>query len=194
MEKVQANEEAQVHVHDLHLFVTVQLLEDTPALSLGELCEEHGHTYEWASRQKPHLTRDWKKTPCKTENFVPLEVPVLPSSSSTSSSSTSPPQDSSTSLNPANSRSDEEAPGNWRVEAAGSSSEDLPEWFKKFIENLEDTEVPAPAHISQDSDPERPVKVAPRRQRIYTHFLKDPNCEVCKRTKDYKGPVQLANW
>ena len=29
--EVQTNEEAQVHVHDLHLFVTVQLLEDTPA-------------------------------------------------------------------------------------------------------------------------------------------------------------------
>ena len=31
------NEEAQVYVHDLGLFVTVQLLEETPAvLSLGE--------------------------------------------------------------------------------------------------------------------------------------------------------------
>ena len=30
--EVQTNEEAQVHVRDLHLFVTVQLLEDTPAV------------------------------------------------------------------------------------------------------------------------------------------------------------------
>ena len=36
--EVQTNEEAQVYVHDLHFFVTVQLLEDTPAvLSLGKL-------------------------------------------------------------------------------------------------------------------------------------------------------------
>ena len=42
--EVQTNEEAQVFVHDLDLFVTVQLLEDTPAvLSLGKLCEEHGY-------------------------------------------------------------------------------------------------------------------------------------------------------
>ena len=43
--EVQTNEEAQVCVHDLDLFVTVQILDDTPAvLSLGKLCEEHGNT------------------------------------------------------------------------------------------------------------------------------------------------------
>ena len=31
---------------------------------------------------------------------------------------------------------------------------DLPEWLKEFTENLEDTEVPATAHISHDSDSE----------------------------------------
>ena len=62
---VQTNEEAPAHVHDLHLFVTVQLLEDSPAvLSLGKLCEEHGYTYEWASGQK-RLPSDqrWKENP-----------------------------------------------------------------------------------------------------------------------------------
>ena len=53
---MQTNEEAQVYVHDLELFVTVQILDDTPAvLSLGELCEEHGKTNEWASVLKPRL-------------------------------------------------------------------------------------------------------------------------------------------
>ena len=52
--EVQTNEEAQVYVHDLDLFVMVQILDDTSAvLSLGKLCEEHGYTYEWASGQKP---------------------------------------------------------------------------------------------------------------------------------------------
>ena len=42
--EVQTNEEAQVYVHDLDLFVMVQILDDTPAdLSLGKLCEEHGY-------------------------------------------------------------------------------------------------------------------------------------------------------
>ena len=55
--EVQTNEEAQVYVHDLDLFVTVQLLEETLAvLSLGRLCENHGYSYEWVSGQKPRLT------------------------------------------------------------------------------------------------------------------------------------------
>ena len=40
--EVQTFEEAQMDVHDLGLFVTVQLLDETPAfLSLGKLCEDH---------------------------------------------------------------------------------------------------------------------------------------------------------
>ena len=40
---VQTNEEAQVYVHDLLLFVTAEKFEDTPAVMT---CEEHGCTYE----------------------------------------------------------------------------------------------------------------------------------------------------
>ena len=39
--EVQTNEEAQVYVPDLDLFVKVQILDDMPAvLSLGKLCED----------------------------------------------------------------------------------------------------------------------------------------------------------
>ena len=54
--EVQRNEEAQVYVHDLDLFVTVPIFDDTLAvLSLGKFFEEHGYSYEWASGQKRHL-------------------------------------------------------------------------------------------------------------------------------------------
>ena len=86
--EVQTSEEAQVYVHDLELFVTVQILADTAVLSPGKLCEEHGCTDEWASGQNQHLTKDGKKILCKAENVVPLVVPGLSLSSSTSSSST----------------------------------------------------------------------------------------------------------
>ena len=63
---VQTIEEARENVHDLDLFVTVHLLEDTPAvLSLGKLCEEHGYTYERASSEKPQLTKSGKRVQCK---------------------------------------------------------------------------------------------------------------------------------
>ena len=55
----QTHEEAHVFVHDLNLFVTLQLLDETPAvLSLGKLCEDHGYSYE-GSAVKSH---DWPKT------------------------------------------------------------------------------------------------------------------------------------
>ena len=116
-EEVQTNTEAQVYVHDIDLFVMVQILDETLAVqSLGKIWEDHGYTYEWASGQKPHLTNQGKKFfSCKTHKFVPLVVPGWSFNSGTSSSSTSPPQDSRrTSSIPAPERSDEPAPGNWR--------------------------------------------------------------------------------
>ena len=49
--------------------------------------------------------------------------------------------------------------------------------------------MPAPAHISQDSDTEHPTKVATksRKHSIYPHFPKDRNCDVCLRTKITKA-------
>ena len=94
--EVQTNEDAQVYVHDLDLFVTVQLLENTPAvLSLGKLCSEHGYSYEWKSGQTPQLTQNGNITTCTLDNFVPLVAPGLSSSSSSSSFSTSRPTDQS---------------------------------------------------------------------------------------------------
>ena len=92
--EIQTNEKTQVYVLDLHIFVTVPLLEDTPAvLSLGKLCEEHGYTYEWPSGREQRLSKNGNQTICITENFVPLVVPGLSSSSTTPSSSTLLPQD-----------------------------------------------------------------------------------------------------
>ena len=76
--EVQTNAEAQVFVHDPHLFVTVQLLEDTPAVqSSGKLCDEQGYTCEWASGQK-HLAQAsdfrfvWCTFPCLLCLFMML--------------------------------------------------------------------------------------------------------------------------
>ena len=42
--EVQKKEEATLYVKGLNLFVKVKLLEDTPVLSLGKLCEDHGYS------------------------------------------------------------------------------------------------------------------------------------------------------
>ena len=83
-------EEATVYVRELDLFVTVTLLEETPAvLSLGKLCEDHGFYYHWTSCQKPHLIKNGRNINCNTANYVPFVVPGLSTSSSSSSSPTS---------------------------------------------------------------------------------------------------------
>ena len=119
-DEVQTNE-VQVYVHDLHTFVTVQLLEDTPAVfSLGKLCKEHDYTCEWPSNREPRLTQNGNQTLNRTENFVPLVGPGLSSSSTTASSPTSLPQDLSVSLDPANTRSNEGATSNCCEGVAGN--------------------------------------------------------------------------
>ena len=91
--EVHTREEAQVFVHDLNQFVTVQLLEETPAVqSLGKLCKDHGYSCEWVSGQEPHLTNSGKSIICITDKFVPLVVSGLSVNSESSSSSATPPR------------------------------------------------------------------------------------------------------
>ena len=86
--EVQTHEEAIVYVKELDIFLTMKVLENTPAvLSLGKLCDENGYSYEWINDQKPHLIKDGIRIICNTENFVPIVVLGLTSSSSTFSSS-----------------------------------------------------------------------------------------------------------
>ena len=78
--EVQTHEEATLYVRQLDIFLTMRVLENTPAvlsqgnvreleklltmkvlentpavLSLGKVCDEHGCSYEWINGQKPHL-------------------------------------------------------------------------------------------------------------------------------------------
>ena len=84
--EVQTHEEATVYVKELDIFLTMKVLENTPAvLSLGKLCDENGYSYEWINGQKPHLIKNGIRIQCNTENFVPIVVPGFSTSSSSSS-------------------------------------------------------------------------------------------------------------
>ena len=57
--EVQTHEEATVYVKELEKFLTMEVLESTPAvLSLGKLCDENGYSCEWINGQKPHLLKN----------------------------------------------------------------------------------------------------------------------------------------
>ena len=212
---MQTKEEATVYVKELDLFVTVMLLEETPAvLSLGKLCEDHGCTYHWTSNQKPHLTQNGKIIDCNISNSVPFVVPGLLMSSSTSSSpdsSTSSSQDSVMGTeNPAIERSEIMGGvlrGNpLRVSAEIGNTDkndddeelriellqDVPEWLQDFKENLVDQNVQPHKYLPNSSHelpmgPRAKVQPGPGKHSIFSHFPKDRNCHICLRTKINKG-------
>ena len=102
--EVQTDEEATVYVKELDIFLTMKVLENTPAvLSLGKLCDENGYSYEWINGQKPHLIKNGIRIQCNTENFVPIAVPGFSTNSSSSSHS-------STSMTPSRQERDHSTP------------------------------------------------------------------------------------
>ena len=59
------------------MYSWLKILEDTLAvLSLGELCDDHGYSYEWTNGQKPCLIKNGVRKQCDTENCVPTVVPI----------------------------------------------------------------------------------------------------------------------
>ena len=209
--EVLTKEEATVYVRELDLFVTVMLLEDTPAvLSLGKLCEDHGHKYHWTRGQKPLLIKNGRKIDCNTANYAPFCVlgQSTSSSISTSSSPTSPTSSSQESMTlteqPASTTSEnmsEEVQRNFFLmdqqkpkthtknddneDVQGNLSYDLPEWLQEFTHGLVDESVPEHRDASSSSHEllsEPQTKVVSGKHSIFTHFTKDRNCDVCLRT------------
>ena len=57
--EVQTHEEVTVYFKELDIFLTMQVLDNTPAvLSLSKLCDENGYSYEWINGQKPHIIKN----------------------------------------------------------------------------------------------------------------------------------------
>ena len=232
--EVQTHEEATVYVKELYIFLTMKVLENTPAvLSLGKLCDENGYSYEWINGQKLHLIENGIRIPCNTENFVPIVVPGLSSSSSGSSSTSKTPSrqeshsssSSSTSsssptvseiqtreredridISPvqvSNSVDDRSArpiktqdnktqklnKKETTIELGDPLYSEIPEWLQEFTENLVDDEIPVHGDSHASSSHEASLEPTFRRREdlgkhsVETHFPKDRNCEICKRTK-----------
>ena len=92
--EVQTHEEATVYVKELDYFLQRKSSKTRQQYCRWEsFCDENGYSYECINGQKPHLIKNGIRLQCNTENFVPIVVPGL----STSSSSSLP---SSTSMTP----------------------------------------------------------------------------------------------
>ena len=239
-----------MYVKELDIFLTMKVLEDTPAvLSLGKLCDELGCSYEWINGQKPHLIKNGIRIQCNTENFVPIVVLGLSTSSSSSfPSSTSmtpsrqeidhPASSSSSSTSPtmtvssdSETRAREDLCGidsypvsvsskhverkergdpltkpnqnpkpnkneDHDLERGDLLNSDIPEWLQEFRENLVDYRVPEHRDSHASSSHEPSLEPTPARSvdlgkhSVYTHFPKDRNCEICRRTKITRAPCR----
>ena len=231
---------------ELDMFLTMKVLDNTPAvLSLGKLCDENGYSYEWINGQKPHLIKNGIRIICNTENFVPIVVPGLSSSSSGSSSTSRTPMrqeshsSSSSSSSPSsptvgdlsvreredvtnsdispvpvsefvddssgrpdetqankNPKTNKKETTITRGDPLCSDNSEIPEWLQEFRENLVDDEIPLQEGSHASSSHEASFEpIATRREdlgkhNVHTHFPKDRNCEICKRTTITRAPCR----
>ena len=170
--------------------------------------------------KKPHLIKDGIRIICNTENSVPIVVPGLSSSSSafsstlrtpmkqeshsssSSSSSPSSPVQVSNSVGDGSGELDEtQANRNpnkkeTTIERGNSSNSEIPEWLQEFRENFVDDEIPLQGGSHASSSHEASLEPTTKRRvdlgkhNVHTHFPKDRNCEICKRTKNTRTPCR----
>ena len=75
------------------------------------------------------------------------------------------------------------------IERGNSLNSEIPEWLQEFRENLVDDEIPLQGGSHASSSHEAFLEPTTKRREdlgkhsVYTHFLQDRNCEICKRTK-----------
>ena len=72
------------------------------------------------------------------------------------------------------------------VDVQGNLSHDLPKWLQEFKGNLVDESVPEHRDASSSSHEllsEPRAKVVSVKHNIFTHLPKDPNCDICLKTK-----------
>ena len=227
----------------------MKVLDNTSAvLSLGKLCDENGYSYEWINGPKAHLIKNGIRIQWNTENFVPIVVPGLSTSSSSSSHSstsmtssrqvrnhpTSPSNSSTSSTTSVISDSEtreredlsdidshpvsvssshvEEMIERWgpllpepiknekpikdetSIERWVPCHSDMLEWLQEFRENLLDDRLPehrdSHASSSHELSSELTRSVDLVKHSVYTHFIKDRNWEICKRTKITRVPCR----
>ena len=86
-----------------------------------------------------------------------------------------------------------------KKEQSESLCSEIPEWLQEFRENLVDDEVPVHGDSHASSSHELSSEPIFKRREdlgkhsVYTHFLKDRNCEICKRTKITRALCRRRN-
>ena len=80
------------------------------------------------------------------------------------------------------------------IERRNPCDSEIAEWLQEFRQNLVDTEILTPVLLMKFlwSPHSRDVRIWGKHS-VYTHFPKDRNCEICKRTKITRAPCRRRN-
>ena len=248
--EVQTHEEATVYVKELNVFLTMKVLDNTPAvLSLGKLCDENGYSYEWIDGQKTtsHERRDsdnlqygklrsyrgswlvkfflgifinFTDTHETGESFFFIffiltffttvdEISVREREDAPNSDIS--PVTVSKLVDDRTGQPDKEIQANEipktnkkettieRGDPLCSDDSEIPEWLQEFRENLVDDEIPVHGGSHASSSHEASLEPTTKRREdsgkhnVHTHFPKDRNCEICKRTTITRTPCKRRN-
>ena len=85
------------------------------------------------------------------------------------------------------------------IERGNPCDSEIPEWLQEFRENLVDDKIPLQGGSHASSSHEVSLEPTAKRREdlgkhsVYTHFPKDRNCEICKRTKITSSPCRRRN-
>ena len=85
------------------------------------------------------------------------------------------------------------------IERGNSLNSEIPEWLQEFREILVDDEIPSQGGSHASSSHEASLEPTTKRREdlgnhsVETHFPKDRNCEICKRTKITRIPCRRRN-
>ena len=85
------------------------------------------------------------------------------------------------------------------IERGNPLASEIPEWLQEFRENLVDDEIPLQGGSQASSSHEASLEPTTKRREdlgkhnVHTHFPKDRNCEICKRTKIRRAPCRRRN-
>ena len=85
------------------------------------------------------------------------------------------------------------------IERDDPLNSEIPEWLQEFRENVVDDEIPLQGGSHVSSSHEASLEPIFKRcedlgkHSVYTHFPKDRNCEICKRTKITRAPCRRRN-
>ena len=176
---MQTNEDATVSVKDLDLFVTVQLLVDTPpVLSLGKL-RIFLSKDRWSKTTvvKKRLENTFQHATLRADRCSGHVNWVLAESTSSTSVSQDPMREDST-LMPANTRSRHK-----RRQAQGDLLGDLPQWLEESADNVVDGEAPAveEAHSSNSH------KKLTEKHSVFTHVPKHHKLRSMQKDQKLQG-------